>query len=151
MSEATFDIHAIFERMYTACSVSNDFQLGRHLNVTPSTVQSWRNAKQPPLKACYKIYQMTGNPMEWLIQGEKSGFGPVPDSPQQPHKGKAISVPESMFAEAFCSEIVTGIRMDLLRTTETSTPENLQMLAKSLYRGLNETHALTKSEQDKVQ
>lgn len=151
MSEADFDIHAIFERMYTACSVSNDFQLGRYLSVTPSTVQSWRNAKQPPLKACYKIYQLTGNPMEWLIQGEKSGFGPASDSPQQPQLGKAISVPESMFAEAFCNEIVSGIRMDLLQTTEASTPENLQMLAKALYRGLNETPTLPKSKKEKLQ
>lgn len=151
MSEAEFDIHAIFERMYTACGVNNDFQLGRYLEVTPSTVQSWRNAKQPPLKACYKIYTLTGNPMEWLIQGEKSGFGPVPDSPQQPQIGKAISVPEAMFAEAFCNEIVTGIRMDLLRSTETSTPENIQMLAKALYRGLNETPILAMSKKENMQ
>ncbi|UAA39830.1 helix-turn-helix domain-containing protein [Paraneptunicella aestuarii] len=149
MTKEDFDIHATFERMYKACNVSNDFQLARYLDVTASTVQSWRNAKQPPLKACYKIYMRTGNPIEWLIHGEKSGFGPVSEGSQQAQKNKAICVPEVMFAEAFYNELILGMRMDLLRPTDHSTPENLQMLAKSLYRELNDTLVLPTSKKEK--
>ena len=148
MTEVEFDIHAIFERMYFACGVSNDYQLGNFLAVTPSTVQSWRNARQPPLKACYKIYLLTRTPMEWLIHGESSGFKPGQNPTQQCLSGNVINISEGVFAKAFQKEIVNGIRMDLLQATDASTIENLEMLAKALYRNLNDTPVLPESQRD---
>jgi len=131
-----FDIRAIFERMYSACKVENDNQLSKFFNVKPSTIQGWKVAKTPPLKACYEIYQRTGVTVEWLVEGIEPSVAQVADIGTAPNF-KAINMSEEAFAKAFQEEVLSGIRLDFFSANELTTVANIERLGRHLFRELN--------------
>lgn len=131
-----FDIMAIFQRMYRACKVENDNQLSKFFNVKPSTIQGWKVAKTPPLKACYEIYQRTGVTVEWLIDGKDPRVGKVSEF-HAPSQLRAINMDEDAFAKAFQDEVLSGIRLDFFSANDMTTMANIERLGRHLYRELN--------------
>ncbi|MCY7296772.1 helix-turn-helix domain-containing protein [Alteromonas sp. a30] len=65
-----YDVDGIFTRMREACSAQNESQLAKFLGVQSSTIVAWKNAKFPPYRACYELYEKTGVTVEWLINGK---------------------------------------------------------------------------------
>lgn len=131
-----FDIKAIFERMYLACKVENDNQLSKFFNVKPSTIQGWKVAKTPPLKACYEIYQRTGVTVEWLVEGEEPNVSRVAELGVL-SSFKAINMSEEAFSKAFQEEVLSGIRLDFFSANELTTTANIERLGRHLFRELN--------------
>jgi len=132
-----FNVEAIFERMREACKVKNDFQLGKYLAVTPSTVKGWKDAKQPPFKACFEIYDRTGVTVEWLLTGKvpgqvleitpsvdpANGFHPLPD--------------EGLFVQKYLQSIELGLLSGFIALKPDTTQDEVSIMAQQLYTMLN--------------
>ncbi|MCY7294188.1 helix-turn-helix domain-containing protein [Alteromonas sp. a30] len=145
-----FDIVAIFKRMYRACGVENDNQLSKFFNVKPSTIQGWKVAKTPPLKACYEIYQRTGVTVEWLVDGTEPKTEKVADI-QFGSRARAINMDEDAFARAFQEEVLSGIRLDFFSANEMTTMANIERLGRHLFRELNNEPLIQKKVDKEVE
>lgn len=139
MQNEDFDMKAIFNRIYKACGVENDNQLSQFLEVKPSTIQSWKSAKHPPFKACYEVYRRTQNPLEWLIEGEGSGYFPVSQDGEENPAENVIRIPEEEFIDGFVDIISLGAMMDLFSVGNDVTENDIRRLGTMFYRSLNNT------------
>ena len=148
MSE--FDIKAIFQRMYIACDVRNDNQLSKFFAVKPSTIQGWKNAKHPPLKACFEIYQRTGYSVEWLISGEHPAFTTSMVSSVDLKDQKVVKVGEEEFAKAYARSVMYSIALGYSDENESTLERNFIRLGKILYRELNGENLLGIAKNTKV-
>lgn len=90
-----YDVDGIFTRMRTACDAQNESQLAKFLGVQSSTIVAWKNAKYPPYRACYELYEKTGYTVEWLINGKDPER--FPEAP----KVKVFNLPLEQFIDGY--------------------------------------------------
>lgn len=139
-----FDVNAIFQRMHIACGVKNDYQLSKFLDVKASTVKGWKDAKHPPYKACYEIYEKTGITVEWLLSGK-----PCPVTPVAPVKEQEAilecALPEfDSFASMYMKSIESGLISGFIQLKPNTTQDEIVIMARQLYTELAKDELIPK-------
>lgn len=134
-----FNVEAIFERMHLACKVKNDFQLSKYLNVKPSTVKGWKDAKHPPFKACFEIYDRTGVTVEWLLTGKVPGqVVEVSVAGNADVVDELHSLPEeALFVQKYLQSIELGLLSGFIELKPDTTQDEVSIMAQQLYAMLN--------------
>lgn len=141
MAMTDFDVDAVFQRMHTACDVKNDYQLSKYLNVKASTVKGWKDAKYPPFKACYEIFERTGVTVEWLLSGLEQdvsvvGYTGVPNVEQ--------------FIEMYQKSIEGGLISNFIKLGPNTTQDEIEIMARQLYAEMIHDEIIPKGRRGKV-
>lgn len=129
-----FDVEAVFQRMHTACEVKNDYQLSKYLGVKASTVKGWKDAKHPPFKACFEIFEKTGVTVEWLL----TGIEPAVSRTEQATSLKSYSsIPDlKQFIDMYQRSIETGLVTGFIELNPNITRDEIAIMARQLYASL---------------
>lgn len=145
-----FDVPAIFQRMHIACGVKNDYQLSKFLDVKASTVKGWKDAKHPPYKACYEIFEKTGVTVEWLLTGKASHC--LVEQPQITTAEKwAELIPDfESFSGKYLKSIEAGLIANFIRLESRTTQDEIKIMARQLYTDLVQDELIPKGRNRKV-
>ncbi len=139
-----FDVSAIFQRMHVACGVKNDYQLSKFLDVKASTVKGWKDAKHPPYRACYEIYEKTGITVEWLLSGKPCHVvAAEPIQEEQPVLDCALPEFES-FASMYLKSIESGLISGFIQLEPNTTQDEIIIMARQLYTELAKDELIPK-------
>lgn len=144
------EVEAIFQRMYSACGVNNDYQLSQYFDVTASSVKGWKIAKNPPYKACYEIYERTGHTVEWLISGKHPAQVKVTDASTNNKDIKPINVPMEHFVDAYFRSVCLAVNLGYIHCEKANDMEELKRFGKQFYRELNDEQIIALSEKAKT-
>lgn len=126
-----FEVEAVFKRMHLACGVKNDYQLSKYLSVKASTVKGWKDAKHPPFKACFEIFEKTGVTVEWLMTG-KVPQSELADPVSYAHSPTDIPDMEQ-FTEMYRKSIEAGLIAGFIELKPNITQDEIAIMARQLY------------------
>ncbi|MCY7296681.1 helix-turn-helix domain-containing protein [Alteromonas sp. a30] len=145
-----FDVTAIFQRMHKACGVKNDYQLSKFLAVKASTVKGWKDAKHPPYKACYEIYERTGVSVEWLLSGKTVNEPMIASKSNGKNQG-ADALPDfEAFASKYLKSIEAGLISGFIRLESQTTQDEIIIMARQLYAELVQDELIPKGKSRKA-
>ncbi|MCY7295045.1 helix-turn-helix domain-containing protein [Alteromonas sp. a30] len=117
----------VIARLRDACNVKNDAQLARFLNTTTSAVSTWKNAQNPPFKACFDVHMKTGASMEWLIKGVGEMDGSATNNADE------TEISQEAFISYYLNSVSVGVKMGVFPRSVLLEKETVSSLARMLY------------------
>ncbi len=76
MNNENKSARAVIRRIMSAYGVANDMQLSAIINVSRTTISSWRTRDVVPYSLCAQLYEENRISLEWLLFGEGQGKKP---------------------------------------------------------------------------
>lgn len=133
-----YDVEGIFTRMKEACNAQNESQLAKFLGVQSSTIVAWKNAKYPPYRACYELFEKTGFTVEWLINGiAPSKF------PEKP-KVNVFNLPLEDFVDGYYEALKNTSHLGAITIDPNADYALIENAATIFYNSMNHHIRLTK-------
>ncbi|UAA40140.1 helix-turn-helix domain-containing protein [Paraneptunicella aestuarii] len=123
----------IIERMMSVCGASIDAELASYLGVSSSQVIAWKNAKNPPFKACFQMYLKTGVTMEWLITGNNPAN---PGGNAQANAENNTESDKQAFIARYCETFNAGQAMEIVKLGEGASLSEVRRLGIMLYKAI---------------
>ena len=139
-----YDVEGIFNRMREACDAQNESQLAKFLGVQSSTIVAWKNAKFPPYRACYELYEKTGYTVEWLINGQDPQ-----KFPEKP-KLKVFNLPLEQFIDGYFDALKNTSHLGAITIDQNADYALVEHAAMIFYNGMNNDISLARKANKKT-